>query len=73
MHGKSTGNERAAKFLAILYRHFEEIQGRLEASTEQCSAPLAMLPDIQVGCHLQHHSIQYKIPLQHGSEIPVIG
>ncbi|CAL8465257.1 g4792 [Coccomyxa elongata] len=28
-------------------RHFEEIQGRLEASTEQCSAPLALLPDIQ--------------------------
>lgn len=35
--------------LLMSFRSFEEIQGRLEAATEQCSGPLALLPDIQVG------------------------
>lgn len=33
------------------YRQFEDIQGRLEAAIEQCSVPLALLPDVQVSTH----------------------
>ena len=29
-------------------RHFEDIQGRLEAAVEQASVPLALMPDVQV-------------------------
>lgn len=48
MHGKMRGTCPQLSCCSMHCRHFEEIQGRLEASTEQCSAPLALLPDIQV-------------------------
>jgi len=38
------GDSAAAK----ICRQFEETQGRLEAAVEQCSLPLALVPQIEV-------------------------
>ncbi|BDA50235.1 probable Ankyrin repeat and IBR domain-containing protein 1 [Coccomyxa sp. Obi] len=57
-------------------RHFEEIQGRLESATEQCSVPLALLPDVQAilqsgDCRPQPQDSSYLPPTRPQRPLPV--